>query len=89
LKALNSKARAATGVASSVHIQLDKWEGWDNFTVMPMGDFEVILGHEFLKRAHSILMTWMDKMVILGEQKSWVVCTIARKSWGKVQLGFA
>jgi hypothetical protein len=28
----------------------------------------------------------MDKMVILGEQKAWVVCTTARKSGGKVQL---
>jgi hypothetical protein len=31
-------------------------------------------------------MPWMDKMVILSEQKAWVVCTNTRKSGGKVQL---
>jgi hypothetical protein len=44
VKAVNSKARETTGVASSVHIRLDKWEGWANFIVIPMDDFEVILG---------------------------------------------
>jgi hypothetical protein len=54
--------------------------------VMPMDDFEVILGQEFLRRTHSVLMPWMDNMVILGEHKAWVVCTTTRKSGGKVQL---
>jgi hypothetical protein len=86
VKEVNSKEKETTGVSSSVHIRLDKWEGRANFIVMPMDDFEVILGKEFLRRMHSVLMPWMDKMVILGEQKAWVVCTTARKSGGKVQL---
>jgi hypothetical protein len=43
LKVVNSKEKAKTSVASSIHIRLDKWKGWDNFTVMAMDDFEMIL----------------------------------------------
>jgi hypothetical protein len=83
VKEVNSKEKETTGVSSSVHIRLDKWEGWANFIVMPMDDFEVILGKEFLRRMHSVLMPWMDKMVILGEQKAWVVCTTCKEVWWK------
>jgi hypothetical protein len=31
-------------------------------------------------------MPWMDKMVILSENKAWVVHTTTRKSGGKVHL---
>jgi hypothetical protein len=31
-------------------------------------------------------MPWMDKMVILGEQKDWIVCTTIRNSSGKGHL---
>jgi len=38
------KAKAIVDVSSLVHIRLDKWEGQANFTMIPMDDFEVILG---------------------------------------------
>jgi hypothetical protein len=44
--------------------------------VMPMDEFEMILGQELLRRTHSVLMPWMDKMVMLGEQNAWFVCTM-------------
>jgi hypothetical protein len=53
---MNSKEKVVVGFASSVHIWLDKWEGWVNFTVIPMDEFEVILGKEFLRRTHSVPM---------------------------------
>jgi hypothetical protein len=51
-----------------------------------MDDFEVIIVKEFLRRIHSVPIPWMDMLVILGEQKAWVVCTTIRKSGGNVQL---
>jgi len=86
VKEVYSKEKAAVGVASSVHIWLNKWECWDNFIVMPMDDFEVIPGKDFLRCTHYVLMPWMNKMVILGEHKAWVVRTTIRKSSGKVHL---
>jgi len=80
MKVVNCKENATIDVASSVHIWLEKWEGWANFMVMPIDDFEVILGQDFLRRTRSVLMPWMENMVILGEQKAWVVCTTVRKS---------
>jgi hypothetical protein len=52
INTINSKAR----VASVVDIQLDKWKGHDDFTVLRMDEFEVILGQEFLRRMQLILI---------------------------------
>jgi hypothetical protein len=62
VKDVNSKLKASTGVSSSIHIQLDKWEDWDSFIVILMADFEVILRKELLKRTHSFLipLIWIE-----------------------------
>jgi hypothetical protein len=41
VKEVNSKAKETTCVSSSIHIQIDKWEGWGNSTMMPVDEFEV------------------------------------------------
>jgi len=86
VKKVKSKENSITGVSSLVHIQIDKWEGWGNSTLMPMDRFEVNLGKEFLRMMLSVIIPWMDKMVLLGECKAWVVFTTARNSNGNVQL---
>jgi hypothetical protein len=86
VKELNSKEKVAAGVVSSIHIWLEKWEGQANFIMMPMYDFEVILVHEFLREMHLVLMLWIEKMIILGEQKDWVVHITSKNFHGKVQL---
>jgi hypothetical protein len=86
VKEVKSKAKETTCVSSSIHIQIDKWEGWGNSMMMSVDEFEVNLGKDFLRRTHSMLIPWMDNMVIPGEQKAWVVCKTVRNSNGKVQL---
>ena len=86
VKEVNSKAKETTCVSSSIHIQIDKWEGWGNSRMMLVDEFEVNLGKDFLRRTHSMLIPWMDNMGIPGEQKAWVVCKTVRNSNGKVQL---
>jgi hypothetical protein len=43
IKALNSKDISIVGVSSTNHIQLDKWNGLVDFTILWMDDFEGII----------------------------------------------
>jgi hypothetical protein len=57
--------------------------------VMPMDIFKVILGKNFHRRMHSILIPWIDKMLIVGEHKYWVVRTTTQNSSGKFHLVYS
>ena len=43
VKAVNSQAKAAAGIASGVTVHIGHWTGKIDFTVMPLDDFEMIL----------------------------------------------
>lgn len=46
-----------------------------DFTMMPMDDFKVILGHYFQRGNMVIPILWMDQFIVLGDGEIWVVCT--------------
>ena len=50
VKAVNSQAKAAAGIASEVTVHIGRWTGKVDFTVIPLDDFEMILGQDFLWR---------------------------------------
>jgi hypothetical protein len=52
--------------------------------VFHMDNFEIIIGKEFLSRTHLVLFPWVDKLVILGEKRAWVMHTTAMKPSGRV-----
>ena len=64
IKAINSLAKEVVGISSRVSIQLGRWTGKEYFTMMPLDDFEVILGQDFLHRHQAVLLSFADKMVI-------------------------
>ena len=86
VKAVNSKATAATGVASNVRMRIGQWEGHSNLTVVPLDDFDLILGQDFLRRARAVVMPYWEKLVILSGDEPVVVRTAARKKGGKLRL---
>jgi hypothetical protein len=49
-------------------------------------DFELILGQEFLRRNKVVPVPWLDKLVIVSERKTWVLCTTTRKPKGGMQI---
>uniref|UniRef100_A0A5K1DJK4 Aspartic peptidase DDI1-type domain-containing protein n=1 Tax=Nymphaea colorata TaxID=210225 RepID=A0A5K1DJK4_9MAGN len=49
LKMTNSEARPILGEAKGATVQIEGWTGVTNFSVVPLDDFKVILGMEFLR----------------------------------------
>lgn len=89
MKVVNSKAKAAIGVSSNVHMRIGQWEGHSNFTVVPLDDFDLILGQDFLRWARAVVMPLWEKLVILSSDEPFVVRTTGRKKGGKLRLVFA
>ncbi|KAF2295968.1 hypothetical protein GH714_035445 [Hevea brasiliensis] len=60
IKAVNSKATNIVGVARRVSCQMGPWNGEIDFTVIPLDDFDVVIGMEFLKKARAIPIPTVD-----------------------------
>ena len=50
IKTVNAKAEAIVGMAYGVSTSTGSWVGKHNLMVMPLGDFEIILGIDFLRK---------------------------------------
>ncbi|KAF2303396.1 hypothetical protein GH714_017891 [Hevea brasiliensis] len=68
IKAVNSKATNIVGVARRVSYQMGSWNGEIDFTVIPLDDFDVVIGMEFLKKALAIPIPIVDYLVLMGEK---------------------
>ena len=51
VKTVNVKAHAIVGMAG-VSMSTGSWVGKHNLMVMPLGEFEIILGIDFLRKFH-------------------------------------
>lgn len=80
LKAVNSQAKPIEGVARNVKIKLGTWEGVTDLSVVPMDDFQAVLGLEFLNKVRAIPMPFMSSVFIMGEDKPHLVEMISEKS---------
>ena len=47
VKAVNSEAKAIEGVARGLIVKIGDWQGKHDFTVLPMDNFDIVLGVEF------------------------------------------
>ena len=54
VKTVNSKAQAIVGMAYGVSMSTENWVGKHNLMVKPIGDFEIILGTDFLRNILSV-----------------------------------
>ena len=68
IKAINSQMEKVVGKAKDVSVKLGDWSRVIGFTVVPLDDFDVVIGQNLLRVAKAVPMTWADSMVIfLGE----------------------
>ncbi|GKC36242.1 gag-aspartyl protease domain-containing protein [Tanacetum coccineum] len=74
-KAVNSKAKPIHGVAKDVRAKIEEWEGVIDLSVVPMDDFKVLLGLEFLDKVRAFSMLFDNSLCILDGGKTCMVNT--------------
>ncbi|XP_057770708.1 uncharacterized protein LOC130990498 [Salvia miltiorrhiza] len=67
IKAVNTEAKPVLGVGD-VDLQIDAWKGSCSLMAVPLDDFEIILGMEFLKMAKVPVMAHVGGIMILDER---------------------
>ncbi|GKD50534.1 putative retrotransposon gag domain, aspartic peptidase domain protein [Tanacetum coccineum] len=75
IKAVNSPAKAIHGVAKDVRAKIGEWEGTIDLSVVPMDDFKVVLGLEFLDKVRAFPMLFANSLYILDGGKTCMVST--------------
>ncbi|VVB03697.1 unnamed protein product [Arabis nemorensis] len=65
IKTVNAKAQPVNGVAYGIEMQLGSWSGPVNFSVIPMDDFKVVLGMDFMRQVMAIPLSALSSVCIL------------------------
>lgn len=69
-QAVNSEPKSIYGVAKGVRVNLGTWTGLMDFSIVPMDDYPIVLGMEFLDRVQAVLCLFPSlrrRNVHLGE----------------------
>lgn len=69
IKAVNSKSQLISGMAKGVRTTLDLWKGTLDFMVVPLDDFDIILGNNFFVEAQVVMMPHLCTLFI-GDSKN-------------------
>ncbi|XP_073106542.1 uncharacterized protein [Elaeis guineensis] len=83
MKAVNSEARPIAGLARDVPIRVGTWSGKANFMAVPLDDFQVILGMDFLQAARVVPMPFLDALCMMGDESPCVV-PVARQTLERI-----
>ena len=83
IKAVNSKAQKIQGVAKNVPMQIGDWKGTCSLLCVPLYDFDLILGVDFLLRAKVALIPHLGGLVVLEEKQPCFVKALRMKDGGK------
>jgi len=76
VKAVNSTAKPIQGIARGVKTTLGAWVGHLDLSVVPLDDFKVVLGMEFLDQVMAFPIPFANTMCILDGEKTCVVPTV-------------
>nr|GEU57083.1 hypothetical protein [Tanacetum cinerariifolium] len=75
IKVVNSLAKPIHEVAKDARVKIGKWEGMIDLSVIPMDDFKVVLGLEFLDKVRAFPMPFANSLCILDGGKTCMVST--------------
>ncbi|GFY91651.1 hypothetical protein Acr_08g0000470 [Actinidia rufa] len=76
------RARPIYGVAQDVRLHIGDWCGQVDFTVVPMDDYPIVLGMEFLDGVRAFPIPFAETMCIMGERSACMV-PLARETLSK------
>lgn len=86
LKAVNSEPRPIFGVARGVEVRLGEWCGRADFSIVPMDDYPVVFGMEFMDQVKAIPIPFANTMCILEEGNTSMVPLSREVSFQSKQL---
>lgn len=79
MKAVNSAACPIAGLAKGVPIRVGSWTGTTNLMAVPLDDFQVILGMDFLHAARVVPMPFLNSICMLGEESPCMVQAVVKR----------
>ena len=82
IKAVNSPAKPIAGIAKAVPVCLGTWNGKLDFSIVPMDDFQVVLGMEFFDQVHAFPFPAGNSLSILDGSKT---CMVPAERMAKVE----
>ncbi|KAK0594587.1 hypothetical protein LWI29_037966 [Acer saccharum] len=82
IKAVNSPAKPIAGIAKAVLVSLGTRSGKLDFSVVPMDDFQVVLGMEFFDQVHAFPFPVGNSLSILDGSKT---CMVSAERMAKVE----
>lgn len=75
---VNSAAKPMEGVARGVRLRIGTWEGTVDFSVVPMDDFQVVLGMSFFDKVKAVPIPFLRSMALLEEKAPCMVPTTTK-----------
>nr|GEY53000.1 uncharacterized protein [Tanacetum cinerariifolium] len=70
IKAVNLPAKPIHGVAKDAQAKIGEWEGMIDLSMVPMDDFKLVLGLEFLDKVRAFPMPFANSLYILDGGKT-------------------
>ena len=69
IKEVNSKTQKIQGIAKNVPMQVGDWKGTCSLFCVPLDDFDLIIGVDFLLKAKVALIPRLGGLVVLKERQ--------------------
>ena len=76
---VNVGVERVVDVAKDISLKLYDWCGKTSFTIVPMDDFEVVLGQEFMRKEKATTIPHMNNLAIFSRQTPCLIPTVRRK----------
>ncbi|KAG6506505.1 hypothetical protein ZIOFF_031829 [Zingiber officinale] len=76
IKSVNAKAQAVVGMAYNVPLTVGTQVGKANMMVIPLEDFQIILGMDFLRKTKMVPMPHLDGVMVMQESNPCFVSAV-------------
>ncbi|KAG6520213.1 hypothetical protein ZIOFF_017251 [Zingiber officinale] len=76
IKSVNAKAQAVVGMAYNVPLTVGTQVGKANMMVIPLEDFQIILGMDFLRKTKTVPMPHLDGVMVMQESNPCFVSAV-------------
>ncbi|XP_068655754.1 uncharacterized protein [Aristolochia californica] len=86
MKAINSALREVQGNSKNVPVEIGKWVGFLNFTIVVVDDFNVILGMELFAVCKAFVMPHVGVVGIMDKQSPYTISKLDNKDVTKKDL---